>query len=246
MELISWDVAAAACLAVAVGALIQSVAGFGLGLLSGPALAALDPQLVPAPVLLVTVALGVFVMIRDRGAVAWREVGAATIGRLFGAVGAAALLASVNLALFYVVFGVMVMVGIGLSVAGRRARLTVRNLVLAGAGSGVMGTFASIGAPPILLVYQGADMERAKGTLAVFFGCGALMSVLALAGFGRVTLTDISLAGMLLPSVVIGFFLARPVGRHVDRRQLRVFALTISAAVAVYLVVRGIIELASP
>jgi len=55
---LGWDVLAAACAAVAIGALIQSVAGFGLGLLSGPALAALDPVLVPAPVLIVTVVLG--------------------------------------------------------------------------------------------------------------------------------------------------------------------------------------------
>lgn len=234
---------AAACLAVAIGATIQSVAGFGLGLLSGPALAALDPQLVPAPVLLVTVVLGVFVMLRDRGAVAWNEVGTATAGRLVGSIGAAALLASVNLALFYVVFGMMVMVGVGLSVAGRRARMTARNLMLAGIGSGVMGTFASIGAPPILLVYQGADMARARGTLAVFFGCGALMSVLALAAFGRVSAEDFKLAGILLPSVVVGFFLARPVSRHVDRGHLRWFALAVSTAVAVYLVVRGVLEL---
>ena len=236
---------AAACAAVAVGALIQSVAGYGLGLLSGPVLAALDPQLVPAPVLLVTVVLGLFIMTRDRGKVAWREVGTATLGRLVGAIGAAALLASVDLALFYVVFGVMVLAGVGLSAAGWRARLNDRNLVAAGIGSGVMGTFASIGAPPILLLYQGADLARARGTLAVFFGCGALMSVLALAGFGQVGESDIVLAGVLLPSIVVGFVFAGPVSRMVDRRLLRWFALGTSTLVAIYLIARGIAALVS-
>ncbi|MGF1624055.1 MAG: sulfite exporter TauE/SafE family protein [Alphaproteobacteria bacterium] len=242
---VGWDILAAACAAVAVGALIQSVAGYGLGLLSGPMLAALDPVLVPAPVLLVTVVLGLFIMLRERGAVAWRQVGMATLGRLSGAIGAAALLASVNLALFYVVFGIMVLAGVGLSVAGWRARLNDRNLVAAGIGSGIMGTFASIGAPPILLLYQGADMVRARGTLAVFFGCGALMSVAALAGFGQVARDDFVLAGLLLPSIVVGFALAGPVSRAVDRRVLRWFALGASTLVAVYLVVRGVLTLVS-
>ncbi|MEZ5666705.1 MAG: sulfite exporter TauE/SafE family protein [Alphaproteobacteria bacterium] len=238
------DVAAAACLAVAIGALIQSVAGFGLGLLSGPALAALDPRLVPAPVLLVTVALGLFVILRERGAVAWREVGLATGGRLAGSLAAAAVLASVNLALFYVVFGAMVLIGVGLSVAGLHGRLNARNLVLAGVGSGVMGTFASIGAPPVLLLYQGADLLRARGTLAVFFGCGAAMSLVALAAFERVGEADLAYAAMLLPAVGLGFALAPAVGRRVDNRLLRWFALAVSTAVAVYLVVRGIAGLA--
>jgi len=84
-----WEVVVAACAAVAVGALVQSVSGFGLGLLSGPVLAALDPVLVPAPVLLVTVVLGLVILRRDRGRVAWREVGLATAGRLAGSVVAA-------------------------------------------------------------------------------------------------------------------------------------------------------------
>lgn len=242
---LGWDVIAAACAAVAVGALIQSVAGFGLGLLSGPLLAALDPLLVPAPVLLVTVVLGLVIMLRDRGKVAWREVGLATFGRLVGSIAAAALLASVDLALFYIVFGAMVLAGVGLAAAGWRAALSGRNLVAAGVGSGVMGTFASIGAPPILLLYQGADLERARGTLAVFFGCGALMSVLALAGFGEVGRTDLLLAVVLLPSIFVGFALARPVSRLVDRRLLRRFALATSTIVAAYLIARGVVALSS-
>lgn len=242
---LGWDVLAAACAAVALGALIQSVAGFGLGLLSGPALAALDPLLVPAPVLIVTVALGIFIMVRDRGAVAWPEIGFATFGRLIGAIAAAALLASVNLDLFYILFGLMVLAGVALSVAGRRARLCARNLILAGVGSGVMGTFASIGAPPILLLYQGADLERARGTLAVFFGCGALMSLAALAAFDRVGQGDIALAGVLLPAVMLGFALAKPASRLVNRRRLGWFALAVSGAVAIYLVARGVSGLVS-
>ncbi len=240
-----WEVVVAACAAVAVGALVQSVSGFGLGLLSGPVLAALDPVLVPAPVLLVTVVLGLVILRRDRGRVAWREVGLATAGRLAGSVVAAALLAAVNVALFYIVFGLMVLAGVGLAVAGWRARLTGRNLVAAGVGSGIMGTFASIGAPPILLLYQGADLERARGTLAVFFGCGALMSVLALAAFGQVGQQDLVLGAMLLPSIFVGFALARPLSRRIGRRQLRAFALATSTAVAAYLIVRGLAALTS-
>lgn len=246
MITIAWEALALASVAIAIGALTQSVAGFGLGLMSGPALAALDAQLVPAPVLLVTVVLGIFVIIRERGAIAWREVATATTGRFAGSLAAAAVLASVNLALFYIVFALMVLIGVGLSVAGLRARLNTRNLLIAGIGSGVMGTFASIGAPPILLVYQGADLERARGTLAVFFGCGALMSVVALGLFGRLGTSDFVLAGILLPSVVVGFLLAKPVSRWVNRHMLRRFALTASTAVAGYLLIRGVLELAGP
>ena len=242
---LGWDIAAAACVAVALGALVQSIAGFGLGLLSGPALAALDPQLVPAPVLLVTIVLGLLIIARDHKAVVWHEVGFVTFGRLLGAIAAATLLASINIAVFYVVFGLMVLVGVCLSAVGLRGRLNRRNLIAAGVGSGVMGTFASIGAPPILLVYQGADLVRARSTLAVMFGSGALMSVLALAAFDQVSWADLAIAGILLPPVGVGFALAPYVGKKIESRALRLFALVISTGIAVYLVLRGIWGLAS-
>ena len=53
---------------------------------------------------------------RERGALAWREIGFATFGRLVGGVAAAGLLASVNLDLFYILFGLMVLIGVALSV----------------------------------------------------------------------------------------------------------------------------------
>ncbi len=240
---IGWPILVGAFCATALGAMIQSIAGFGLGLLAGPTLAALDPALVPAPVLIVTFALGCIIVVRDWGRIAWQEVGLLTGGRWLGALPAAALVAYVNLTLFYIIFGIMVLVGVALSLAGRTARFTNRNLLLAGVGSGVMGTFASIGAPPILMVYQQSRTEQARGTLAVVFGIGGLLSVLALTIFGEVGAADLVLAAILLPAVVVGFALARPVGRMLAASSLRWFAIGASTLAAFYLIGRGLMQL---
>ena len=78
-------------LAVAVGALVQGVLGFGLALLAVPVLAWLAPQTVPVGILVAVMPLVVVSAVREHAHVDLRGIGWALVGRVPG--GAAGALA---------------------------------------------------------------------------------------------------------------------------------------------------------
>ena len=71
--------------------------------------------------------------------------------------GAGLLLAVVSDDALSLLFAVLVLLAVGLSVAGWHLAKTRPNLVGVGVLSGFMGTVSGIGGPPIALVYQQAD-----------------------------------------------------------------------------------------
>ncbi len=61
-----------------------------------------------------------------------------------------------------------------------------RNLVLAGATSGLLGTATSIGGPPMALVWQNSTGARLRGTMSGFFLVGSVLSLVLLALTGSI------------------------------------------------------------
>jgi len=43
---------------------------------------------------------------------------------------------------------------------------------MAGSGAGFLGTIAGVHGPPIVLLYQGLDPDRVRGTILIFTGTG--------------------------------------------------------------------------
>ena len=78
-----------------------------------------------------------------------------------------------------------------LSASGLQLLPTPRSLIGAGTLSGFMGTTSSIGGPPMALLYQGTEGIRLRGTLAVFFTIGVLISLVALTAVGRFGLREL-------------------------------------------------------
>ncbi len=115
--------------------------------------------------------------------------------------------------------------------------------MLFGAGviSGVTGTVAAIGGPPIALVYQHASGPRIRATLALYFALGTVLSVSALwltGSFGR---HEAVLSAILLPGTVIGFLLSGPVLKVVDAGRIRPLVLGAAVLSAIVLLVTALI-----
>ena len=223
---------------VAVGAVVQSAVGFGLGLVAVPFLALTAPELLPGPVILVGTALAVAVMIRDHVGIDFYGVRWAIVGRVFGNIAGAALVASLPTSSLSVVFAVMVLVAIGISMSGWRVRPSTSSFVAAGTASGVMGTTTAIGGPPIALVYQDASGRTLRGSLSAFFVVGSFISLLTLAAFGEFD-TDDALAGLaLIPAAALGFLVSRRVIHSVDKGHVRTAVWITSATSSVIVLIR--------
>jgi hypothetical protein len=235
--------AAAVSLAVAVGAAVQGSIGFGLAVLAAPVLALIEPRLVPGPVLLSGVVLGVLVTLREREAIHFGGVAGAIMGRALGTVAAAAFLAVLPRDVMSIVFGVLVLAAIAMSAVGYNVRPTPINVLIAGTASGFMGTISSIGGPPIALVYQAERGERIRATLSGFFLVGTAGSVTALAVVGRFGREETVATLLLLPGIVTGFLASSRLAPYVDRRGTRPLVLAFSTIAGVAVIARGALEL---
>jgi uncharacterized protein len=235
VSLAGWVVA---FFAMAFGAVIQGTIGFGINLVAAPILVLIDPDLVPVPVILVSLVLNLFVGRRDRGERPWHTMQWPIAGQVPASLAGAATVAVASADGLAVLFGVLVLVGVGLSVIGRHPRPTSAVGFAAGAASGFMGTTTGIGGPPMALVYQRERGTQIRAAFSRFFGIGSLVALAALAVFGQVHAADFALAAGLLPGALVGFWLSRHTVHLVDHTFLRPLVLAVSAISAVAVLVR--------
>jgi uncharacterized membrane protein YfcA len=215
--------------------------GFGLGLLSVPLLVLIDPVYVPGPVLLAAFFLNLFIFLRERHAIHIKDLHWAVIGRIIGASIGAMLLVVIPQKSVSVMFGVMVLVAIGISLAGFHLAVTSKNIFGAGVASGIMGTTSSIGGPPMALVYQKQKGPTIRGTLSGIFIFGTIISLIALAFIGRFGLREIQATAVLMPGVVLGFLLSNRSTKILDRGFIRPAVLITSAISGVVVILRALL-----
>lgn len=228
-------------LAVAIGAMVQSAVGLGLGLIATPVVTLLDPALMPGSMLVAGGLLSVLMLARDARHADWGGISWALGGRLAGTlVGAWVVTILSARELGFLVAAVVVAAVVLTSVQG----LVPRNrgtLVAAGAVSGATATSVAIGGPPMALMYQRESGPRVRGSLSAYFCAGAVMSLTALRVSGHLPVTDIR-TGLLLVAAAGGGFLAAPwLRRYVDAGRTRVAVLILVIAAAIALVVRSVL-----
>jgi uncharacterized membrane protein YfcA len=227
--------------AVLVGSTLQGAVGFGLGLLASPILMLIEPRFVPASILLSTLLVTTVFIAREHHAIDVTGLGWALAGRLPGTVVAAAVLASLPEVHMATLFGALVLAGVGMSLSGVRFEPHRPQLFLAGFLSGVMGTIASIGGPPMALVYQRAEGPRLRSTMASFFWFGTIMSLVALWTIGRLGTTDLRLTAMLVPGLLAGLVTSRWAARAIDRGHTRRVVLAVAAVSGLVVIVRQLV-----
>jgi uncharacterized membrane protein YfcA len=224
-------------LVVAVGAVVQGSVGFGLALVAAPFLAILDPALVPVPLLVVTLVQAVLGLVREHADTDWSGVSWALLGRLPGIALGVLAVSTLPPGTFLAVVAGTVLVCAALSAVRWQPRPTVPALLVAGMVSGAGGTAASIGGPPVALLYQGQDGPRVRATLAAYFTAGTLLSLGGLLLGGQVSADALWSAALLLPFMAAGFWVSNPARRLLDRGWVRPAVLAVSAGGALVLLV---------
>lgn len=231
-------------LVVTVGATVQTVSGQAFGMLVAPFLTLLAPDAVPAAVLLLGVAVTAMAAGRDWSAIRWGELVPALAGRAAGAALASVLLAFLvaggsGRALIAVAIGLSTLLAVALSLSGWRLAITLRTLLGAGALSGFMATFTSIGAPPMALLYQSRRGPELRATLNLFFLIGMGFSLAALLPHGLLTRADAVVAVALAPGLFAGALLGRALAARLDGVSLRPAILTLASLAALGILARA-------
>ena len=224
--------------AILLASCLQASIGFGMGMLAAPIVAIVDPSLIPGTLIMLAAALTLVVTVRERAAIDFSGTGWALIGRVPGTIlGGLLLLAIPERALAILIAGV-VLVGVAVTSVGWIPVLRRRNLMLAGATSGVLGTATSIGGPPMALVWQRSTGAELRGTMSGFFLIGSVMSIGVLALTGAVDANTVRAFAILIPATLGGYVLSRWVNRLLTAKRQRWTAIVVSTVGACVLVVQ--------
>ncbi|TWE12721.1 sulfite exporter TauE/SafE family protein [Rudaeicoccus suwonensis] len=222
---------------VALGACVQSVVGFGLAVVAAPFVVVLEPHLMPAALLVTSLALPSWELLTGDRDIAWRPWCFAIGGRVLLMPVGVWLVTWAPTSLIAVIVGAMVLVAVAASISRIDVRPTPASSALAGVITGVSGTAASIGGPFFALVLQHERPSRIRSTLALFFVVGASSALTGLAVAGHVDATQLKVGLAWIPFVLLGTAIARPLRSRVDAARMRrlVLALATVAGVGVIL-----------
>lgn len=218
---------------IAIASCLQGAIGFGLGLLSAPVIALVDPSLLPGSIVLLAAGLTVLGVLRDRVAVDLSGAGWAILGGIPGTALGALLVVLLPVRGLSLAMAGAVLLGVLLSVCGWRPQPRPAVVALAGATSGVMGTATSIGGPPMALVWHESSKAQLRATMSAFFLVGAFLSLGALTAVGAIDQRTLRFAAVLAPAMILGFSLSGLVNKHLDRRRVRQVTLAASTVGAV-------------
>jgi uncharacterized protein len=103
-----------------------------------------------------------------------------------------------------------------------------------------MATAASMGGPPIALLYSRQSGAELRATLASVFLIGNTMSVTALAVAGRFSAADGLVAAILVGPMMLGLWGSRWVITFVDRGRVRAAVLALVAVAGVALILQAV------
>lgn len=238
LGLLQWLLATGVIL---LGAIIQGGLGYGIAILGAPLLFLIDPRFIPAPMILVGMVLPLLIFLRDWRAVCARDVGWSLPGSVMGTVLASMMLLVLPEALLGVALGVLVLLGVALSLLRRLPDPRPPLLLMAAGLSGFMATITSIGGPPLALAFQNYSGARLRGTMSAIFVPAGLMSLAALAWLGRLGPSELLLGLGLMPGMIVGFFISSRINRHLDHRWLRPAMLWLSALAGVAAIARSLV-----
>lgn len=212
-----------------IGACLQCVIGFGLGLLCVPVLYWLMPELVPAPMILNALLITALLTIKHRGAIDIKQTGYSIIGGAIGVLGAAAVMVYVDSQQYRLLLGCCLLIAVGLSLTGWSPKLTMFSNIVASIASGFIGTTTSAGGAPMGLLYQAQNKDKIKANLSIFFVFINLFGISALLLTGSADINDILLFLKCLPAILIGWAASYFVNSSINEKATRILIILVAS-----------------
>lgn len=230
-------------LIVMMGAIVQGSTSMGFALTVTPVLMIINPSFVPVAVLMSGFTLSVYLMIRERKSIIFKGLGYSIFGRILGAVLATYIIVIIPQTYFSRVFGALIIIAVFFSLLRGQWEINQPKLFFAGFLSGIMGTLASIGSPPMGLLYQHQNAKVIRGTLSAYFTLGTLISIISLSFVGKLTIVEFKLYLWMFPAFTLVFWLSKYTTKYLDRGYTRWAILAISSFSAIFVIGRTLISI---
>ena len=226
--------------AVVASGIIQGSIGFGFSFVAVPVFTVVAPEALPATAILLGLPMAGYMAFKEREAINVPTFVYLSLGRLPGTAIGALLLVLVPAARLSTLFGCMLIGAVAVSALGPDVRPRRRTFLAAGLMSGLMGTAAALGGPPLGLAMQGQSAGALRATLGMTFSVGVCVSVGALAVTGHVTVEHLLLAALLLPAIALGITLSSITRKLLGQNWLRPAVLSFAALAGLGTTVQGL------
>lgn len=226
-------------LALTFGCFIQSLVGFGMGVIAAPIILWLCPQLMPSIIVMVGTILSLIVVIQYRKYLCLHELLFAYIGRLPGTFLASYALILLTQGDLFLILGVFILLAVFLSVYKFKVKATPTSLFIGGMISGLMGTTTGIGGPPIALLFQNEEPNKLRANLSAFFVITGLISLVALHFAGHFSISDFTRAIWLVPIPLIGIYISYLIRDKVNKKVVKSLILTLCSVSAIVSLIQG-------
>lgn len=212
-------------LAVACGALIQGTTGMGFALIVAPVMGLLAPESLPVSLLILMLPLNAAIAWRERAAIDFRGSSWITVGRFVGTFGGVWILFWLPLSQLNILIGLSTIAACLATwmapsfVPGRRA------LISTGLITGITETATGVGGPPLALVYQHSPVATLRGSVALCFLVGEVISLVVLALGGHLHAAQVSPVLSLCLPLALGVLASHWARHFVNEARLRRFVL---------------------
>ena len=212
-------------LAVACGALIQGTTGMGFALIVAPVMGLLAPESLPVSLLILMLPLNAAIAWREREAIDFRGSSWITVGRFVGTFGGVWILFWLPLSQLNVLIGLSTIAACLATwmapsfVPGRRA------LISTGLITGITETATGVGGPPLALVYQHSPVATLRGSVALCFLVGEVISLMVLALGGHLHAAQVTPVLSLCLPLALGVIASHWARHFINEARLRRFVL---------------------
>ena len=211
------------------GASVQTTVGFGMNALSAPLLLAIDPTLVPGPLLVAHLALTLLMSSAETRHTESGVLLTAVAGAIPGVIAGAWLLTVSSTEQLTFAALVVLVIAVAAVLADVQIGRSRRSIFGAGIVSGGLGTTISVNGPPLAIAMIHLPGPARRGTLATYLVVVTAFSLVALAVTGNMSpSTLLSRAYLVLPTLV-GYYTARRIRHRVDRIDARAVVLPLAA-----------------
>jgi hypothetical protein len=220
---------------------VQGVTGFGMAVISVPVLALIHPALAPVPQTLIGMPLVLAMAWRERGSIDRQGTWWVIAGRFPGALVGLALISMLDADALAIAIAIIVLGGVIIVWRGAVIPRNAPTCFATGVVSGTSSLVASIGGPPLALLYGSGDGPTMRSSVSSVLAVGLLVTIGVRAATGNISGAELGVSLILLPAVGLGLASSTMLVPRVDRAMLRAAILWMSAAAAAGLILKTVV-----
>ena len=225
---------------LAVGGGVQATLGIGAGLVAGPALTVIEPELLPGPMLAMAMVVNVRNAVADRQSthvLAWKR---ALLGAPLGLGLGAVVLSFTNVKTLSLLVSFFVLGAVALQLSGLKPPSGTISDYIAGTATAFSSTVAALPGPMFVVFHGHRSPGTVRGTLASFMLLVTPAILLFLAIDGRFGFRQFALAVALAPAMFLGLLFGKALRPRISIDRFRVIILSVASLSAAAVIIRTI------